>query len=68
MTFKKIIKYAQCYENFRNSTSFQPELMRKTTGPTSPTKVTPDIERCIQFSMPFYLEMYEQRMKVSNSN
>ena len=44
MPFKQIIKFASCFENFCNSISLQPALMKHITFTPSPKKVTPDIE------------------------
>ncbi|XP_022086954.1 branched-chain-amino-acid aminotransferase-like protein 2 [Acanthaster planci] len=67
-TFKKIIQYAPSYENFRNSTGFhKTELTKQATTSPKESKITMDIERCVQFSMPFYQKMYEQRLQISNT-
>ncbi|XP_038078414.1 uncharacterized protein LOC119745852 [Patiria miniata] len=63
--FKNVIQHSDAFKNFRNSTSFRrPELEKQATARPVESRVTPDIERCVSFSMPFYQKMYEQRLQV----
>ncbi|XP_022089687.1 uncharacterized protein LOC110978748 [Acanthaster planci] len=57
---KFILKNAKTMDVFRNSTRFQkPEVEEGHYA-----KITPDVQRCIDLSMPYYEKMYEHRLKI----
>ncbi|XP_033639227.1 branched-chain-amino-acid aminotransferase-like protein 1 [Asterias rubens] len=60
-THKKKIEHTETFKNFRNTTGFkkpvhESELPDLATFP-------PDVQRCIENSMPYYLKLFDQRLK-----
>ncbi|XP_038057542.1 uncharacterized protein LOC119729098 [Patiria miniata] len=57
---KFILKNAKTLDVFRNSTGFhKPE-----TEVGHYAEITPDVQRCVDFSMPYYEKMYDHRLKI----
>ena len=57
---KYIIKNAKTCEIFRESTGFHAPKSTQNGVAT----LTADVQRCVDISMPFYIKMYEQRLKI----
>ncbi|XP_038044350.1 branched-chain-amino-acid aminotransferase-like protein 2 [Patiria miniata] len=58
---KQVLETMAHFQNFRESTCFlKPETVGKVSNVAS---LSPDLQRCINFSMPYYATMYEQRLK-----
>ena len=63
--FKQIIEHSPAFGHFQNTTSFQKrESNKQVAASLGKAKVTADIQCSVDFSMPYYLKMYEQRLKV----
>ena len=66
---KRLIEHTSGFENFRNSTGFhRQEADKQATASPGEVKVTPDIQLCIDKSLPFYLKMYKKRIKVDGNS
>ncbi|XP_071794720.1 uncharacterized protein [Asterias amurensis] len=64
--FKPLIENIPAFESFRDSTGFKRRSPGKGAS-SGDAEITADMQRCIDPNMPFYLKMYEQRLKVEHA-
>ncbi|XP_071803212.1 uncharacterized protein [Asterias amurensis] len=60
-TFKNMMEHTEFFKNFRNTTCFKKPVHESEVLDLS--TFSPDVQRCIENSMPYYLKLFEQRLK-----
>ncbi|XP_022108794.1 uncharacterized protein LOC110989032 [Acanthaster planci] len=61
--YKYRIRNVEYFRNFRDSTKFlKPEAITGTTH--TGVSLTADVQRCVDFSRPYYMKLYEKRLTI----
>ncbi|XP_038063778.1 uncharacterized protein LOC119734360 [Patiria miniata] len=61
---KNRITKASSFKSFRDSTGFLQETAVPGTTHSTSANLTADVQHCVEFSMPYFMKLYEKRLKV----